>query len=512
VRTDPLGVHRGGRAFRSIPVPATAVLASPAVGDLDGHGEPEVVVADLAGKVYAFSHDGRREWRRETNPDWSGRPLAPFVPERHGVRNRTQHGFLASPVLADLDGDGALEVIAAGMDRHVYAWDAKGGAVRGFPTLVVDPAKVAAIDPRSHRVTFRDDIGDALNQGAIVDTPAVGDLDGDGRPEIVVGTNEEYPADADGGFNVAPPDNAAIGLVGQAGVLSFANSRVYAIKPTGDPDGDLLSGPSPFLDGWPVRIGKVFAELLPVVGEGITGAPAIGVVDCPHGGRGPKVGVMPDGGPAMVLNPDGSSCLGEVDGKPVGMQSDVPEGNPLRADLLVLPAVGMPAFGDVGGQGTSLVAPTTGLLRALDLAANEYQGGEDSTSAWDPSTGQFRPGFPQRTNDLSFLTGASIADLGGAPGEEAVGGTAYLDLSAFGAGGLPPSGAWPKLTYDWTVANPVIGEFGGRRVLVTATRAGMLLAYRVDAGLCAPASWPRFHHDPRNTGDTRTPLETPRGC
>ncbi|MBI5106465.1 MAG: VCBS repeat-containing protein [Solirubrobacterales bacterium] len=508
VRVDRLAVHRGAPAYRTVPAPRGAVLASPAAGDLDHDGDLEVVVADWEGKVYAFSSRGRRLWTREAVRAWSGRPLSPFVPERRGHRNRVQHGFLASPVLADLDRNdgGRLEVIAAGMDRHVYAFGDDGRRVPGFPVLVVDPAKVAKVDPRSHRVDFKDGIGEALNQGAIVDTPAVGDLAGDARPEIVVGTNEEYEASADGGFHAAPLNAAALAAVGQTGVLSFANSRLYAISPDG------ARRDRPFLPGWPVKVGKVFAELLPVVGEGVTGAPVIGVVDCPSGGRGPKVGVIPDGGPAMVLNPDGSSCLGEVGGKPVGMQSDVPSGNPLRADLLVLPAVGHPAFGDVGGQGTSFLAPTTGLLRALDLTVNEYQGGEDSSSAWDPATGQFRPGFPQKVNDLSFLTGMSVADLGGAPGEEAVGGTAHLDLSAFGAGGAPPGPRWPKLTYDWTVANPVVGEFGGRRVVIAATRAGMLHAFATGAGVCAPASWPRYHHDARNTGDARTPLPAPKGC
>ena len=181
-----------------------------------------------------------------------------------------------------------------------------------------------------------------------------------------------------------------------------------------------------------MKIGKVFAELLPVVGEGITGSPVIASLSCPSGGRGPKVGVIPDGGPAMVLNPDGSSCLGELQGKPIGMQSDIPTGNPLRADLLTLPAVGHPAFGNVGG-GTSLLAPTTGLLRALDLTVNEYQGGEDSVSAWDPASGQLRLGFPARQNDLSFLSGPSVGDVGGAPGEEVVAASAHLDLNAFGA-------------------------------------------------------------------------------
>ncbi len=225
--------------------------------------------------------------------------------------------------------------------------------------------------------------------------------------------------------------------------------------------------------------------------------------------------MIPDGGPAMVLNPDTSSCVGSSGGKPIGMQSDIPTGNPLRADLLTLPAVGHPAFGDFGG-GTSFLAPTTGLLRAVDLAANDYQGGEDSTSVWDPATGQFRAGFPQRTNDLSFLTGPSVGDIGGAPGEEVVAGTAYQDLQAFGAGGAPPSAGWPKLTGDWMVANPLLGTWDeledsadARRVVVAATRTGLILPYATPAGACAPASWPRFHHDEHNSGDARTDAVAP---
>lgn len=502
VRTDRLPLHRGRGRFRA----RGAILASLAAGDLDRDGVPEVVAADLEGKVYVWGADGRRRFVREAEPRFSGRPLRRFVPQRRGVRNRTQHGFIASPVIADLDGDGRQEIVAAAMDRHVYAWHADGRAVAGFPVLVVDRSKVRAIDRRSHRVVFRDDIGEALNQGAIVDTPAVGDITGDGRPEIVVGTNEEYPAAKDGGLAVAAPDNAALSLVEPLGILNFANSRLYAIRPQG--------GTDPFVRGFPVKIGKVFAELLPVVGEGITGAPVIGEVTCPNGGRGPKIGVIPDGGPAMVLNADGSSCLGSAQGRPIGMQSDIPTGNPLRADLLALPAVGHPAFGDVGG-GLSFLAPTTGLLRALDLTVNEYQGGEDSVTAWDPATGQMRAGFPARQNDLSFLTGPSVGDVGGAPGEEVVGGTAYLDLHAFGAGGVEADG-WPKLTSDWMVANPLLGSWGtrdtaadARRVVVAATRAGDVFAYGTPAAACAPASWPRFHHDNANSGDARRDAVAP---
>ena len=76
---------------------------------------------------------------------------------RSGERNRTQHGFLGSPVLADLDGDGG------GSRSSPPRWTAtstRGTTTArrspGFPVLVVDPSKVASIDPATHAVTFND--------------------------------------------------------------------------------------------------------------------------------------------------------------------------------------------------------------------------------------------------------------------------------------------------------------------------------------------------------------------
>ena len=518
VHSDPLPLHTGGHAFTSGEISDTAsrsaILASVAAGDIDHDGIPEVVAADAQGKLYVWGADGSLRFKREANPDFSGKPLTPFVNVRRGVRYRTQHAFIASPVLADLDGNGSnLEIIAASMDRHVYAWHADGSQVDGFPVVVVDHSKVSSIDSQTHAPTFNAGAGSALNGGAIVDTPAVGDLTGDGKPEILVGTNEEYAANEDGGLAVGNIDaDASLQLLQAAGILDLANGRVFAIKPTGDPDGP-LSGTEPFVSGWPTKIARIKAELLPVVGEGITGSPIIGgPVTCTSGGTGTKAGVMPDAGPAYILNPDGSSCYGQTPdsgGNPQdnALQISFP-GSPEKYDTPAIPAVGHPAFGNLGGTSPSFVAPAAGVIRAADLGINEYQGGQDFVAAWNTDTSVFRPGFPTPVSDLSFLTGPSVGDIDGLSGEEIVGGTASLDYYGFNAAGTPASTKWPKLSADWTVANPAIGSLGttdtnssARKVVVEMTRAGNVFAYTTDAPACSPGSWPRFHHDNASSGD-----------
>jgi hypothetical protein len=527
VHTDPLPLHTREAAYGRGGVGTghyQAVLGGLAAGDLFHDGEIDVVADDLGGNVYAWNGQGQLVFHARANPGYSGAPLDyPRSPTgaldtvRQGPRDRTEGGFLGSPVLANLKGGpGPLDIIAAGEDRHLYAWQPNGRPVPGFPVLVEDPDKLTAVDPTTNQPTFsttraEPNPGISEDQGKIIDTPAVAYINGPDKPPVIyVGTNEEYTAGTgdEGPIDATGVSASALGAVG----AKFANGRVYAIKPTGGSitcAGGQCSS-SAFEPGWPVKIGIVNEGLLPDVGEGINGSPVVAPLTCPDGGTGMKIGVSPDAGPAYILNPDGSSCYGSVNGQDNTLAIDVASGSGQKVDQPAVPAVGSPAFGTLDGSAISMFNPGAGLIRSLSIAVNgEHKGGQDFILGWNTATGQFDPGWPAVDNDLGFLTGEVVGDVTGhAPEQDVVGGTSSLDVQAFNSLGQPASSAWPKLSGDWLVATPVLGSFGtldyrpaAGKDVVTITRSGTLSVYTTPARACSPSSWPNWHHDIANSGD-----------
>ncbi len=507
-----------------------AVLGALAGGDLFHDGEIEIVADDLCGNVYAWNGRGRLIFHEHSAPGYSGAPLVPFHTVRQNPRDRTEPGFLSSPVLAHLTGgtSGPLDIIVAGEDRHLYAWQPEprrlaGKALPGFPVLVVDPDKITTVNPITGHLTFSttraaSKPGISEDQGKLIDTPAVADLNG--KAEIIVGSNEEYSVNTgdEGSINAGALTSTSLGALGATGILSFANGRVYAIKASG---GRMTCGAgichsSAFEPGWPVKIGIIDAGLLPDVGEGINGSPVAAPLSCPDGGNGLKIGVSPDAGPAYILNANGTSCYGtDPSGHDNTLETDVSLGAG-QYDHPIFAAVGYPAFGSFNGRTIDFFAPATGLIRALDVALNDYQGGQDFIGAWNPSDAQQVLGFPAPVNDLQFLTGPAVGQITSAGGQAVIGGTASLDLQAFNSHGQSVSSAWPKLTGDWTIATPTLGSFGtldtssdARKNVVSITRSGTLSVYSTPAPACSPSSSPRFHHDDWNSGNYTTDAVAP---
>lgn len=504
VRTTPDPVHLKERAYTShavTSVPCGAILGGVAVGDLQnagGHSD-DVVASDFSGRVYAWNARGR------LLRGFPVRTYAPYSsPAARDPVNRLQRGIVGAPALADLQGNGTLDIVASAMDRHVYAWTPHGRLVPGWPVLVVDPNEVASVDPRTSEVTFKP--GTGVDQGTpLVDTPAIGALSGSGPPDVVVGADEEY----NGKPNVSGESLVDYAL-GQLPLLSPGNSRVYAIAPTGT-----RTAGSPFVHGWPVSIADFDVGLLPDVGDGTTASPALAALGP---GNQLETGVITTVGPGYVLKPDGSSYIGTgLDGKPLVTNA---LGGGLGAsshDLPTIPSVGGPVFAPLGpdAPGVSLITPATSLGKALDAALPAEQAANDNQlDAFNAATGALQPGFPQLMNDLQFLETPIVADVGGTATPYIVEGSGTYDVRAIDADGDEAPG-FPKFTGGWTVGSPSFGPLGthGTQVLVAGTREGQLYVWSTTTPGCAPSGpWPRSHHDLWNTGDLSESGATASAC
>lgn len=459
-------------------------IGAPIVVDLDGDDRVEIAVTDAGGHVNVWNREGEKVATMSVDPRFS---QAEFT----DGRNNLKRGFLSAPSAGDLDGDGDLEIVAAALDRHVYAWHHDGAPVDGFPVLVVDPGRVRAVDPVHHQVTFA---AGATRGGELIVAPAIGDITGDGVPEIVVGAQEGY----DEQVAVFP----AIGLPGVSG-----NTRVYAISADGTSSTKGIDRSSEHPDdhayvrGWPVPIALLLTEVLPLVGSGVNTQAAIGDMDGDGVG---EVVVTSSGGPVYVLDGDGRSTLGRgfgvqlaLDwlGTPRGARSDSPDGG------LMVSAFGGPALGEIGGTpGLDVATTTVGLAQLADQLFAGDQRGDTQLTAWDGTTRAPLRGFPQRTSDLAFFVTPAIADVSGDGRAEVIAGNGVSLLDAIDADGDDAPG-YPKLTGGWLVGTPGLGDIDGDGVaeMAVVRRDGVLMVFRTK-GQLSDASWPRFGHDGRNSG------------
>ena len=502
VHTDPLVYHAYEPAFSTgaISAPHGEIIGGVAIGNLaDAGGVPtDVVATDYSGKIYAWDSSGTLlpGWPVHSNPDYS----ASSARDRF---NRLLPGFLGAPSLADLTGNGTLDVVASGMDRHVYAFSPAASALPGWPVLVIDPSKVAAVDPVTNHVTFSDPA--TVAQGTeLLDTPAIGSLSGSGRPNVVVASDEEYYEPLN-----ASLDGLMHAILSAAGYLDHtANARVYALSPNGTNAGPGIGAvPSAgaILPGWPAKVGDLEPGLLPTIGDGATASPALVRLGSK---RSLTVVTGATAGPLYELTAKGASALGTTNGLP-----NVLSQSPALTGLanLSIPALGAATVAPIGRSRTpSIFSALASLGRLADQGAPGAQ--TPSTNllgGWSASSGAFLTGFPGTMNDLQFLTYPIVANVAGrSAGGFVIQGSGLGDLRAYGPDGVVPAG-WPKFTGGWVVGGAAVGQVSGIQsgVVMVGTRSGQLWAWRIHGKGCkAPGAWPQVHHDLANSSNLSTTL------
>jgi len=132
---------------------------SPAFGDLDGDGDLDLVAGEYTGRLHFFEN--------------SGSAASAVYVERFGAADPFDGldvGELAAPVFGDLDGDGDLDALVGRFSGSVAYFENVGDALE--PAFLL---RTGSANPIAGR-----DVG-------YLAAPALGDFDGDGDLDLVVG-------------------------------------------------------------------------------------------------------------------------------------------------------------------------------------------------------------------------------------------------------------------------------------------------------------------------------------
>ncbi|MDQ3877613.1 MAG: FG-GAP-like repeat-containing protein [Actinomycetota bacterium] len=368
------GWHEDGKPLRGFPItlgsqfhslsvppphadftrlPSQGVFAVPVLGDLNDDGTLEIVQAAFDGKIHAIEPDGR---------ELDGWPVTEKIPRSLGPPGYAyvrDHKLAATPVLADLDGDGKLEVVERsqesftpgsglqfGGDVFLDAFYADGTKHSGGAEVPGWPVSFASV------VEYYGSAQDFLTEGA--ESPVAADVDGDGSDEIafspwlsptylvrgdgsIAGTYGPAPG-TDPAAPVAFTMMGAFGKFGPAPVLSYLTGGVG-----GDSVAHLLQpGKAGAITDYVRAYGAASQQPLPNFPQRSMGIAFFGE---------PDIADVTGDGSAEVLQGADTSTLDAFDGT-----GRVPDGWPKFTGGWTFAA---PAVGDLDGDGKVEVVATT---------------------------------------------------------------------------------------------------------------------------------------------------------
>ena len=185
--------------FDGYPVGSSYVTV--ALGDLDDDGDLDIVLGNFAGRFTIVTN--------------TGTPTAPMIAGATTQFFDISVGLFSAPTLGDLDDDGDLDMVVGSRDSGLFKLINTGTAA----------APVFEIGGLIHI--------DGID-GTLPLSPALGDLDGDGDLDIVMGLYGGLFTVTNSGTAAAPIFDAPVPIPG-------ANIGFYAAPALGDLDGDARS-------------------------------------------------------------------------------------------------------------------------------------------------------------------------------------------------------------------------------------------------------------------------------
>lgn len=434
------------------------INSTPAVGDIDGDGDPEVVVT-VGGDVGDMHHDGGvKAYDHEGNGVAPGEPLWFFQSHDLLSPHPWADGVFSSPTLCDVDRDGDMEIAFGGWDQRIYLLDHDGNSLWNTPGWGAG----------------------YFAQDTVWSTAACADLNRDGYPEIIIG------GDMTGNGTLldgTPTQDGGLLFVfdkdGNVLARRYIPEAIYASPAVGDLDGDgdleIVSGTS---WAWYYY-------------HGFTDKSYVYVFETDH-----------------VF--DSSMHYSNPDKLPHA------EGWPQETDY---PGFSSPALADLDGNGDlEIVIGTSDPYHD----SGDGVMGEGMVYAWhhDGQLVSGWPVSPTNASDLDIYISSSptIADVDDDGGLEILF-TAIWDVHVYNADGTPqeliqdgsdprPEGWLQATLMDGTVwwDSPAVGDVDGDgKVEIWAggsaggSEFGNLWRFESNAGV-GETPWPMFHRDARNSG------------
>lgn len=439
-------VHGDADLLPDFPIDLGAHLkAAPRTLDGDGDGGEEIFIATTEGTIE------RRDARGESPSGWP-------------VRGPKGEAISTAVALAALEPRAPTSVIAVTSFGTLLVFDLAGKLRPGFPQKLSADRAAGAFGP-----------------------PAIADLDGDGRAEIVVLESRGWVhvIEPDGarrpGFPVQLPELSSGPALGdlngdkQSEIVVAGERSLFVIAE----DGKLSTIDLP---GEP-----------PARGRGRTLGPSPPLLAPLLPSRALAIVLSSSGAQPIMIDPAGRSApIAALARQGFGSKSTVERNGP---DLV--PRFGVPAMVDLDGDGgldlLSLAGPQGPGTAGLGAAGRPLLG------AWATRDGAALAGYPIETRaatDSGFL----VADVDGDERAEVVLADDDERLVAWSADGLSPPG-WPKLLAGPIAEGPGIGAMldDDRFTLVAANTRGLLFAWRASGPAHRGVAWDGPRHDPAST-------------